>query len=71
MNYFRPFEKEDKIYPLDVCSINIMGKAGILPGHKSDIMLPTAHIFEGTADNYPLNNVMDKSIFDGSDLKSF
>jgi len=41
---------------LPVQSINIMGKAGILRGDKGDIMVPTAHVFEGTADNYPFHN---------------
>ncbi|MEO1451613.1 MAG: hypothetical protein AAFV07_18935, partial [Bacteroidota bacterium] len=39
--------------PIPVQSINVMGKAGILEGGKGDIMIPTAHVFEGTADNYP------------------
>ena len=37
-------------------SISIMGKAGIMNGSKGDIMVPTAHIFEGTSDNYPFEN---------------
>ena len=37
-----------------------MGKAGILEGGKSDVMIPTAHIFEGTADNYPFKNELTK-----------
>ncbi len=41
---------------LDVRSVSIMGKAGILTGEKGDIMIPDAHIFEGTADNYPFSN---------------
>jgi hypothetical protein len=41
---------------LDVRSISIMGKAGILEGGKGDIMIPTAHIFEGTLDNYVFEN---------------
>ena len=41
---------------LNVASINIMGKAGILEGEKGDIMVPTSHVFEGTADNYPIQN---------------
>src|SRR5699024_1315644 len=40
----------------NVKSVSIMGKAGILEGGKGDIMIPTAHVFEGTADNYPLKN---------------
>ncbi|RZV65703.1 MAG: hypothetical protein EX254_04775 [Flavobacteriaceae bacterium] len=41
---------------LNVESISIMGKAGILTGGKGDIMIPSSHIFEGTADNYPFKN---------------
>ena len=41
-----------------------MGKAGILEGGKGDIMIPSAHIFEGTADNYPLENELSKEDFD-------
>ena len=52
----KPFETATEKLPLDIRSINIMGKAGILTGNKSDIMIPTAHIFEGSADNYPLLN---------------
>ena len=50
---------------LNIQSITIMGKAGILEGGKGDIMIPTAHVFEGTADNYPLDNDFKKSDFDG------
>ena len=52
----KPYEQEEERYPLNVHSISIMGKAGILQGKKGDIMLPTAHVFEGTADNYPIEN---------------
>lgn len=52
----KPLDSEEKKWPMPVVSISIMGKAGILTGGKGDIMIPTAHIFEGTADNYPLNN---------------
>ncbi len=45
-----------RVYDMPVESINIMGKAGILEGKKGDIMVPDAHIFEGTADNYPFKN---------------
>ena len=53
---------------LNVCSISIMGKAGILTGDKGDIMLPTAHVFEGTSDNYPFDNDLSLQDFEGSDL---
>jgi hypothetical protein len=48
---------------LDVVSISIMGKAGILNGGKGDIMIPSAHVFEGTADNYPFKNKLKKADF--------
>jgi len=41
---------------LNIESVSVMGKAGILEGVKGDIMIPTSHIFEGTADNYPFTN---------------
>ena len=63
----KPLEIEDKIIPLQVESISIMGKAGILKGDKGDIMIPNAHVFEGTADNYPFEN--DLCLEDFSDLK--
>ena len=50
---------------LDVRSVSIMGKAGILEGGKGDIMIPSAHVFEGTADNYPFKNMLKKSHFKG------
>ena len=50
---------------LDVRSVSIMGKAGILEGGKGDIMIPSAHVFEGTADNYPFKNMLKKSHFEG------
>lgn len=52
----KPYKTKDKRIPLNVKSISVMGKAGILKGDKGDIMLPYAHIFEGTADNYPFEN---------------
>ncbi len=55
---------QDKFY-LDVQSVSIMGKAGILEGGKGDIMIPSAHIFEGTADNYPFKNELSKNDLEG------
>ena len=43
-----------------------MGKAGILTGHKGDIMLATAHVFEGTSHNYIFENDLQKQDFDPS-----
>lgn len=51
---------------MNVQSISIMGKAGILKGKKGDIMVPNAHIFEGTADNYPFENDLTAADFAGA-----
>jgi hypothetical protein len=60
----RPGEKER----LQVESISIMGKAGILEGGKGDIMVPTAFVFEGTTDNYPIENELTAADFAGQGL---
>ncbi|ARV07273.1 hypothetical protein BTO04_11500 [Polaribacter sp. SA4-10] len=70
----KPYKNSKKKSYLDVKSVSIMGKAGILEGGKGDIMIPDAHIFEGTADNYPFKNELSKedlegfgvAVFDGS-----
>lgn len=67
----KPFEKNQLKIALNIRSINIMGKAGILEGQKGDIMLPTAHIFEGSADNYPLKNRIKSSDFKNSNINVF
>lgn len=67
----KPFEEENERTYLDVDSVSIMGKAGILDGGKGDIMIPSAHLFEGTADNYPFDNELDKTDFEGHGLKVF
>ncbi|MDT8347299.1 MAG: hypothetical protein RQ756_05820 [Flavobacteriaceae bacterium] len=60
----KPFTTpEGKAINLKVASVNVMGKAGTLCGNKGDIMLPDAHIFEGTADNYPFKNELYKADF--------
>jgi hypothetical protein len=51
---------------LNIQSISIMGKAGILCGKKGDIMLATSHVFEGIPDNYIFDNDLSPSDFDGS-----
>ena len=61
----KPFKSKGKKIHLNVESVSIMGKAGILEGGKGDIMIPTAHIFEGTADNYPFTNELSKKDLDG------
>ena len=40
-------------------SISVMGKAGIMKGKKGDIMVPTAHIFEGTSDSSSLPDMYE------------
>ena len=57
--------KKGNTYHLNIESVSIMGKAGILEGGKSDIMIPSAHIFEGTADNYPFHNELKKEDLEG------
>lgn len=54
---------------LNIQSVGIMGKAGILCGGKGDLMVPNAHIFEGTADNYPFENALKKEDFVGQGLE--
>lgn len=67
----RPFEVNGQERKLNVKSISIMGKAGILTGEKGDIMIPTSHIFEGTADNYPFENALKLEDFQDNELKAF
>lgn len=61
---------KNKIF-LNVESVSIMGKAGILEGGKGDIMIPSAHINEGTADNYPFDNELTKEMFEGHGIPVF
>lgn len=68
----KPFEDANNIrHLLNVASVSIMGKAGILEGGKGDIMIPSAHVFEGTADNYPFKNRLDKSDFKNYDVNVY
>ena len=60
----KPYKKDPQNHiPINIKSISIMGKAGILAGDKGDIMIPNAHIFEGTADNYPFENAFSAEKF--------
>ncbi|MCK0158130.1 hypothetical protein MWU65_13125 [Cellulophaga sp. F20128] len=65
----KPYEKGATKEFLNVESVSIMGKAGILDGGKGDIMIPTAHIFEGTADNYPFENEFSAKDYEGNGLR--
>ncbi|HWS59824.1 MAG TPA: hypothetical protein VN182_02745 [Flavobacterium sp.] len=64
----KPYKKETF---LNVESVSIMGKAGILEGEKGDIMIPTAHINEGTADNYFFNNELTAEMFQDDEIPVF
>ncbi|MGB0880368.1 MAG: DUF6909 family protein [Polaribacter sp.] len=67
----KPYKTEKEAIHLDVSSISIMGKAGILEGGKGDIMIPSAHVFEGTADNYPFENELSKEDLEGFGVQCF
>jgi hypothetical protein len=67
----KPTEIEGKPKFMNVSSVSIMGKAGILKGGKGDIMIPNAHLFEGTADNYPFQNDLQIEEFEGHGLRVF
>ncbi len=64
----KPYKTETEKIHLDVVSVSIMGKAGILEGGKGDIMIPSAHINEGTGDNYPFENELTAEMFAGNDI---
>ena len=68
----KPFQetKHNKVF-LNVESVSIMGKAGILQGGKGDIMIPSAHINEGTGDNYPFENELTAAMLDGNGIPVF
>jgi hypothetical protein len=68
----KPYKTEEgETLLLNVESVSIMGKAGILQGGKGDIMIPTAHINEGTADNYPFDNMLTLEMFEGNGIPVF
>lgn len=65
----KPFKKaKNGPVNLNVDSVSIMGKAGILKGNKGDIMIPQAHIFEGTTDNYIFKNEITLEDFEDEDI---
>ncbi|MCZ8197443.1 MAG: hypothetical protein O9267_07540 [Flavobacterium sp.] len=67
----KPFKNKKNNLFLNVESVSIMGKAGILQGGKGDIMIPNAHINEGTADNYPFENELTAKMFEGNGIPVF
>jgi len=62
----RPGEEDHSQRMLDVHSISVMGKAGILPGKKGDIMLASAHVLEGVTHTYIVDNDLSREDFDDS-----
>jgi hypothetical protein len=60
-----PLEHDNNFEFFSFESVSIMGKAGILPGNKGDIMLATAHVFEGTPHNYTVDNDLQIEDFQG------
>lgn len=60
-----PSSRNNGVGLFDIQSISVMGKAGILPGKKGDILLAEAHVLEGSAHNYPIENDLKKEDFEG------
>ncbi len=50
---------------LNLRSMSVMGKAGTVRGKKGDIMIATAHVLEGSADNYLFENDLREENFEG------
>lgn len=61
-----PYSDREQQININIHSISIMGKAGILPGKKGDIMLASSYVLEGTPHNYIVNNDFDENDFDNS-----
>lgn len=67
----KPYKAQKPPIPINVNSISIMGKAGILCGKKGDIMIPNSHIIEGPTDNYVFENDLCADDFRGNRLGVF
>ena len=67
----KPYKTDKGQVFVNVESVSVMGKAGILQGGKGDIMIPNAHINEGTADNYHFENELTAKMFSGNDIPVF
>jgi len=59
----RPGAEDDSQRMSNVHSISVMGKAGILPGKKGDIMLASAHVLEGVPHTYIVENDLSREDF--------
>lgn len=64
----KPFKSPEVSFKMNVKSVSIMGKAGILEGVKGDLMVATSHVFEGTTDNYYFDNELKLEDFEGCGL---
>ena len=64
----KPYKSDEATFKMNVKSVSIMGKAGILEGVKGDIMIATSHVFEGTTDNYFFENELTAADFENSGL---
>ncbi len=64
-NLLKPWSSKSETSLLNLGSVSIMGKAGILAGETGDIMLATAHVCEGTSDNYIVENDLVPEDFHG------
>ncbi|WP_010181795.1 DUF6909 family protein [Aquimarina agarilytica] len=68
----KPYKAPNEtLFYMNVVSVSIMGKAGILQGGKGDLMIPTAHILEGTSGNYPFKNELSLKDFEGTDIDCY
>ncbi len=67
----KPYKTKSSSTMMNVSSVSIMGKAGILCGKKGDIMVPTSHIVEGPTDNYVFDNELKAEDFQKSRLGVF
>lgn len=67
----KPYKADNERICMNVKSVSIMGKAGILTGSKGDIMVPSSHVFEGTADNYPFKNELTLDDFQNADIDAY
>jgi uncharacterized protein DUF6909 len=66
-NLLYPHWEDEQKRLFNIRSIAVMGKAGILTGDKGEIMLATAHVIEGTTDNYTVPNDLTLEDF-GSEI---
>ncbi|WP_322971285.1 DUF6909 family protein [Faecalibacter sp. LW9] len=64
----KPYKSPEVSFKMNVKSVAIMGKAGILEGVKGDLMVATSHVFEGTTDNYFFDNELTAADFEGCGL---